>query len=279
MQAPSLRQLIAFRGGLKLDSTAAAYRSYYGFGLFFNLILWVPVFYEIQRRCGLSDREIFTIQSVYHLVFCLFEIPTGFFADRFGYHRSLTLGAVSFIAANLIVVLRSDAVGFALHFFAVSLSRSLVSGAASAWLYDFMRERGESQRYKQVEGRARALGLAGKVICWSAVGWLVNLHLMLPYWLTAGCGVAAFAFARSLPAIGGEAAQRRPLWLVCGRSAWFGGGHHHPIGAVHDFLGHALFGHWSSQNFTRIFDHCFGIVGGRRHHCRGDDGAQDGGGL
>jgi hypothetical protein len=58
-----------------------------------------------------------------------------------------------------------------------------------------------------------------------------------------------------------------------------GGGHHHPAGAGHDLPGHALLGHRPAQDFARLADHRAGPAGGRRHHCGGNDGAQDGGGL
>src|SRR5690606_6775932 len=81
------------RPGLVLPATAASVRRrYYAFQFFFNLLLWIPVFYEFQKQLGLDDPQIFRIQSVYYLVFCFLEIPTGAFADRFGYRRSLIWG-------------------------------------------------------------------------------------------------------------------------------------------------------------------------------------------
>ena len=75
-------------------------RLYYSFQFFFSLLLWVPVFYEYQRRIGLSDTEIFSIQSFYYIVFCLLEIPTGIVADLWGCRRCLRLGAVVLVIAD-----------------------------------------------------------------------------------------------------------------------------------------------------------------------------------
>ncbi|MGG7575953.1 hypothetical protein [Streptomyces sirii] len=71
------------------------------FQLLFNLLWWMPVFYAYQRQAGLSDGQIFGIQSIYYIAFCLFEIPTGLVADRIGARNCLRAGAVVMTAANL----------------------------------------------------------------------------------------------------------------------------------------------------------------------------------
>jgi MFS family permease len=176
-------------------------RRYYGFQFFFNLLLWVPVFYAIQKSSGLSDPQIFAIQSLYYIGFVLFEIPTGYFADRWGYRLSMRCGAVTLIAANLLPMFSSNYAGFLVHFLLIGLARSLISGASSAYLYDFLKSHGDTSKYKEIEGKARSLGLIGKVICWPTVGFLMNIYLFLPYAITAVNGVVALIFSIRLPDI------------------------------------------------------------------------------
>ncbi|MFA6093441.1 MAG: MFS transporter [Elusimicrobiota bacterium] len=173
---------------------------YYGFQFFFPLHLWLPVFYEYQRRMGLSDAQIFSIQSFYYLVFCLFEIPTGLFADRKGYRTSLRAGALTILAANLLPVFWTSAAGFLVHFTLIALARSLVSGASNAYLYEYLKAQGVVEEYKGVEGKARAYGLVGKVVGWAGVGAMMQWHVSLPYSLSALCGLAACVYAWRLPA-------------------------------------------------------------------------------
>jgi hypothetical protein len=73
----------------------------------------------------------------------------------------------------------------------------------------------------------------------------------------------------------GAALQAFPHRLASGS----GGGHHHPAGAGHHLRGHVLLGRGLAQDLARLADHRAGPAGGRRHHCRRDDGAQAGGGL
>ncbi|MFI0907840.1 MFS transporter [Streptomyces sioyaensis] len=170
-----------------------------GFQLLFNLLWWMPVFYAYQREAGLSDGQIFGIQSIYYVAFCLFEIPTGMVADRIGARNCLRAGAVVMTAANLAPVLSPSYAGFLVHFLAIAAGRSLTSGAASAYLYDGLAAEGAGEHYLKAEGQARALGLAAKVLCWPLVGPLMALAHPAPYVLSAASAAGSLVCAVVLP--------------------------------------------------------------------------------
>ncbi|MGW3208961.1 MFS transporter [Streptomyces sp. NPDC001135] len=172
-----------------------------GFQLLFNLLWWMPVFYAYQRAAGLSDGQIFGIQSIYYVAFCLFEIPTGVVADRVGARTCLRAGAVVMTAANMVPVLAPSYTGFLVHFLAIAAGRSLTSGAASACLYDGLRAEGADAHYLRAEGTARALGLAAKVVCWPLVGPLMSLAHQSPYVLSAASAAGSLGCALALPRI------------------------------------------------------------------------------
>jgi len=174
---------------------------YCGFQFFFSLLFWLPVFYEYQKRIGLSDEQIFRIQSIYYVAFCVLEIPTGMMADQIGHRRCMRIGAAVLVVANILPIAIQNYAGFLLHFLLMALSRSYISGASSAYLYDFLDQHNARDHYKQIEGNARAYGLFGKVACWSLVGFLMQWHLTLPYWLTVGAALVSVLFALTLPAV------------------------------------------------------------------------------
>ncbi len=180
---------------------------YFGFQFFFSLLLWLPIFYEYQKRIGLTDLQIFGIQSLYYSAFCLLEIPTGMFADQLGYRRCLRAGAAALVFANLLPIFAQNYYGFLAHFMLIALARSFVSGASSAYLYNYLQISGKQEDYKEVEGRARALGLGGKVLGWSVVGTLMQWHFTLPYWATASASITSFFFALSLPDVASPALE------------------------------------------------------------------------
>lgn len=179
--------------------SARVVRLYTWYQFHFSLLIWLPVFYEFQRRIGLSDAQIFDIQSIYYVVFCFLEIPTGMVADQVGRRRCLRLGSAALVAANLLPILWPGYQGFLVHFLLIALARSFNSGASSAYLYDYLESRGQAERFKEIEGRARALGLYGKIVCWSVVGVLMSWHLTLPYWLTVVTSTLAFGYSLAMP--------------------------------------------------------------------------------
>lgn len=192
--------------GLRLPTTPAVQRAVrlsYGFQFFFGLLLWVPIFYQYQKLAGLSDGEIFGIQSIYYIVFCLLEIPTGMIADRFDYRTSLAAGAGVLVTANLVPVLSGSYPGFLVHFILIALARSLVSGAQSAYLYEYLHASGAGEHYLRVEGVGRAYSLVGKIVFWPVIGLLMSWSLPSPYWLTAINAGIALVFAGKLPPIPG----------------------------------------------------------------------------
>lgn len=172
---------------------------FYGFQFFFSLLLWTPVFIAYQQRMGLSDDEIYNIQSIYYIAFCLMELPTGYLADRWSQRKCLLSGSLLLVASNLLVVFMPTYGGFLWHWLMIALSRSLISGAASAYLYNYLQESGAEDYYKQTEGLARSYSLIGKVVGWAGIGFLMDLELSLPYWLTALSALIAFFIALRLP--------------------------------------------------------------------------------
>lgn len=175
----------------------------YGFQLLFNLLWWMPVFYAYQKAAGLSDGQIFGIQSIYYVAFCLFEIPTGLIADRIGTRNCLRAGAVVMTAANLAPVVSASYTGFLVHFLAIAAGRSLTSGAASAYLYDGLRAEKCDEHYLKAEGTARALGLVAKVVCWPLVGPLMAVAHPTPYVLSAASAAGSLVCAVALPRLAG----------------------------------------------------------------------------
>lgn len=176
-----------------------AIRAYYGFQICFPMLLWTPIFYEFQKQIGLSDEQIFSIQSIYYIAFCLFEIPTGLLADHWGYKKCLTVGSIFLVAANCFPIFFQSYFGLVSHFLLIALSRSLVSGASSAYLYETLHQNGAARSFKTIEGNSRAFGLVAKVACWSGVGTMMKWQLTLPYWISAGFSLLAIYFTYLLP--------------------------------------------------------------------------------
>src|SRR5690606_33291155 len=95
--------------------------------------------------------------------------------------------------------------GFAVHWILIAAARSFVSGASSAYLYEYLRRNGNKGGFKQIEGNARAYSLFGRVLCFAVIGYLMEWKLTLPYWLTVVSAAVSVAYATSLPVLSEEA--------------------------------------------------------------------------
>ena len=164
-----------------------------------GLLLWVPIFYSYQINHGISEKDYFQIQSLYYFIFCLLELPTGFISDRWGHRKTLLLSSLIMAASNLFAIFMTNYIGFLLQFFSVALARSLFSGAASAYLYEFLQKNNEVKKYKEVEGKARSYSLLGRVIGWASVGYMMKLEATLPFWGTFIACLVAFFCVKAFP--------------------------------------------------------------------------------
>lgn len=172
---------------------------YLGFNLFFNLLLWIPIFYEFQKQSGLTEKQIFNIQSLYYIAFIVFEMPTGYLADKIGKKVSLILGATFLALANFIPVIEQTYLAFLVHFIFIAASRSLISGSASALLYDVLKDEGHGDKYKEIEGKARSVSLIARLLLWPLAGILMKYSITAPYLITTVFCVIAVLFSFALP--------------------------------------------------------------------------------
>lgn len=174
-------------------------RLYYWFQLTITLMLWQPIFFQYQQLMGLSDQQNLDTQSVYYLSFFLLEIPTGFLADRLGYLGCVRVGAALHVLTHAIPVAWTTFHGFLAHWILLALSRSLISGAASAYLYNELEARGQVELYKEAEGRARAWSLAAKVLGFLGTDLMTRSSMALPYIGSAFSAVVATFVALLFP--------------------------------------------------------------------------------
>ncbi len=88
---------------------------------------------------GFSLSEIFLLQSVFSLAFVLWEVPSGWLADRFGRAMSIKVSAPIAAVAMLAYGLSDHYWQFVVCELALALANGLISGADTALLYDSLK--------------------------------------------------------------------------------------------------------------------------------------------
>lgn len=113
---------------------------------------------------GLNLSQIFVLQSIFSVAYLLWEIPSGYIADRFGRAFSIKLSA-PFAAISMI------AYGFSSHYWqfvvcelVLAIANGLVSGIDTALLIDSLKADGREDEFVKLSQRINAFGFAATAI-------------------------------------------------------------------------------------------------------------------
>lgn len=116
-----------------------------------NFALFVPIIVPFYQENGLSQTQIYVLQSLFALTIVFLEVPSGYFADVLGRKLSIVLGAV---LSTLGFILYSISYGFLpllLAEFVLGIGYSFISGADSALAYDSFAAEGNEKDYLRYE--------------------------------------------------------------------------------------------------------------------------------
>ncbi len=119
------------------------------------------------------------------VVLAALEVPTGWFADRFGHRVSLIVGSVAQVAGILVFWLGQGASGLLLATLLVALGDAFRSGADQALLYRSCVALDREAAFQKVEATTRAIelvALIGLILAGGAIvdawgfgiGWLIE---------------------------------------------------------------------------------------------------------
>jgi predicted MFS family arabinose efflux permease len=127
----------------------------------------------VQER-HVSPAAVAMILAAGDLAVTLFEIPTGWLADRFGYRRSLIAGSAVQVAGMLCCWLGRGIPGLLAASLLVAFGDGFRSGADQALLYQSCARLGRERDFQAIEARAHAVQLAALVVLVLAGGAIVE---------------------------------------------------------------------------------------------------------
>ena len=144
-------------------------------------LLGLPIAVLFYQENGVNLSQVFWIQAFFSLIILLIEVPSGWFADRFSYKKSMFFGAIFICLGDLVYVFADQFVLFLLAVFLLAIGTSLISGCDSALLYDTLLELKQEDRYihwdsKMSQAAYYSEGFAGLI-----GGGLALLSLRAPY--------------------------------------------------------------------------------------------------
>ncbi|MCB9892043.1 MAG: MFS transporter [Planctomycetes bacterium] len=209
------------------DGLARVLRALYGFSFFTYPLAAVPLLWFFYRDRGLSMREYGTLVSIGYAAMVVFELPTGWLADRIGRRLPMVLGPIFFSLGWFVTWLGTTWHVFAIGQVSMSFGHAMISGPPSALLYEHLQTRGRAEDYLREEalqwrrvilGSAIAFGIGG------LIGHFVSLGAAIL--TTAGLCLGAVPFALAIreterpdqPSRADDPAAQRPLLTRLGHA-------------------------------------------------------------
>lgn len=152
-----------------------------------GFVFYGPIATIYRQNRGLSLSSMFLIESISWILMILFEIPWGWFADRFGYKKTLIISNFTFFISKIVFYKAYSFPMFFLERVLLSLSLAGISGCDIALLYSSIEEN-ESEK---VFGRYNAIATAGFLIASFISTALIKISLdSTAFWTIIPYGIA-----------------------------------------------------------------------------------------
>jgi MFS family permease len=136
---------------------------------------------------GLDILQVDLVLAVYLTTTCLFEMPTGAFADVVGRKRSFVLSCGIRALAFGLYFFADRFEQFLVAEFIDAIGTTLTTGALDAWAIDGMRDEGGARPVERVFARANIFGQTTAIIGGLGAAQLAERDLALP-WLLGAIG-------------------------------------------------------------------------------------------
>jgi MFS family permease len=134
------------------------------------------------RELNFTYSQVFNIAAIYMLMFMLFEVPSGAFADLVGRKRSVAIGCLVLTIAAIVTGISNTYPQVLASFLLWALGFSCISGATEALLYDRIND---EATYGKVLGKSMLFGLSGTIFAGIIGPYLFNIYFRYPYFFSA----------------------------------------------------------------------------------------------
>ena len=124
-----------------------------------NAFFWFPIFFiYLTERVGLDGA--LRLEAMYYLAVVIFEVPSGWFSDKFGRRPSLRLSAFLLGAAYAVFALSETAAGLATAQVCLAAGFAFNSGTDTSFHYDSLVAVGREDEYEKREEKIARLSFA-----------------------------------------------------------------------------------------------------------------------
>lgn len=152
------------------------------------------------KQHGLSMKEITLLQSLFALAVIAIEVPTGYFADKYGRKKSIIIGGCFSAVGYLAYSLSSTFSGFLTGEILLAFGYCFTSGADSAMIYDHVDNKKHGSRTAiKAEGNGGSASMFSEAVTSFIGGSLLALvSLRFPIYFDVLLALAVIPVALSL---------------------------------------------------------------------------------
>lgn len=160
--------------------------------------IW-PIFTLFLLWNDLTYTQIGTLSAISAVLVIVFEIPTGYVADRIGRRNTLAIGMGTMAVSIGGFVVADTFLEFVALYVLWSLALALHHGTDDAWLYAALRETADESSFTRIKGHGGTVYQLGSAVTMIAGGFLYVVHPVYPFVASAALNTAGVGIVLSLP--------------------------------------------------------------------------------
>jgi MFS family permease len=145
-----------------------------------GLVFYGPIATLYREAKGVTIYQIFIIESIFMLLMILFEIPWGWFADRFGYKNTLFVAFLLNFISKIIFYKANTFNLFLIERVVLAISTSGVSGCDSALLYSSVGK----EKSEKAFGWYNSFSTLGFLIATLLSTFTISISMDFTVWIT-----------------------------------------------------------------------------------------------
>ncbi|PED90010.1 hypothetical protein COL64_24770 [Bacillus toyonensis] len=148
--------------------------------VYFDRAIWILYYQKI----GISFFEIGILQALVNASMFLFDIPAGYFADKFGRKPSMLIGRILIIAKYIILLSTTNVYLLGIGSILFGAGMVFIMGADQAFLYDSIKEDSSKNNFTKFLGNFNGLMFLVLSISMACGGFLQKNSWSMVYLLT-----------------------------------------------------------------------------------------------
>lgn len=115
----------------------------------------------------------------------IFEVPSGYLADKFGHKRAMVLARLAMLLSSVCYVIGSRIPVFLFAAVLLNIGQAFQSGTAAALMHETLTELKRDNEYSKIMGRLSSIGFAIPIIPIVLIPFTVSIDFRLPFIVVA----------------------------------------------------------------------------------------------